>query len=81
VRGATASVQTGPLRGIPIGVKDVLDAADMPSRYGSPIWTGWRPKADAAPVAWARKAGAIVLGKTVTTELRYALLVCVWAVR
>jgi Asp-tRNA(Asn)/Glu-tRNA(Gln) amidotransferase A subunit family amidase len=68
VRDATASVQTGPLRGIPIGVKDVLDTADMPSQYGSPIWTGWRPKADAAPVAWARKAGAIVLGKTVTTE-------------
>jgi hypothetical protein len=82
VRDATAWVQTGPLRGIPIGVKDVLDTADMPSQYGSPIWTGWRPKADSAPVAWAFKAGATVLGETVTTELRYnVLLVGVWAVR
>jgi Asp-tRNA(Asn)/Glu-tRNA(Gln) amidotransferase A subunit family amidase len=40
----------------------------MPSQYGSPIWTGWQPKADSAPVAWARQAGAVVLGKTVTTE-------------
>ncbi len=50
------------------GVKDVLDTADMPSAYGSPIWHGWRPRADAAAVAWARAAGATVIGKTVTTE-------------
>ncbi|HUB14246.1 MAG TPA: amidase, partial [Acetobacteraceae bacterium] len=49
-------------------VKDVLDTADMPSEYGSPIWQGWRPRADAAAVAWARAAGAVVAGKTVTTE-------------
>ena len=48
----------GPLHGLPIGVKDVLDTADMPSEYGSPIWRGWRPRADAAAVAWARAAGA-----------------------
>jgi Asp-tRNA(Asn)/Glu-tRNA(Gln) amidotransferase A subunit family amidase len=64
---ATAS-RTGPLQGIPIGVKDVLDTADMPSQYGSPIWAGWRPKADSAAVAWARAAGGIPFGKTVTTE-------------
>jgi amidase len=58
----------GPLHGLPIGVKDVLDTADMPSEYGSPIWQGWRPRADAAAVAWARAAGAVVVGKTVTTE-------------
>ena len=58
----------GPLHGLPIGVKDVLDTADMPSEYGSPIWSGWRPRADAACVAWARAAGAVVTGKTVTTE-------------
>ncbi|MGA9866658.1 MAG: amidase, partial [Acetobacteraceae bacterium] len=58
----------GPLHGLPLGVKDVLDTADMPSQYGSPIWEGWRPKADAAAVAWARQAGAVVAGKTVTTE-------------
>jgi hypothetical protein len=53
-------------------VKDVLDTADMPSGYGSPIWQGWRPRADAACVAWARAAGAVVVGKTVTTELGIA---------
>jgi amidase len=58
----------GPLHGLPIGVKDVLDTADMPSEYGSPIWAGHRPRADAAAVTWARAAGAVVLGKTVTTE-------------
>jgi Asp-tRNA(Asn)/Glu-tRNA(Gln) amidotransferase A subunit family amidase len=49
-------------------VKDVLDTADMPSEYGSPIWRGWQPRADAAAVAWARAAGGVVIGKTVTTE-------------
>lgn len=58
----------GPLHGIPVGVKDVLDTGDMPSGYGSPIWTGWRPRADSAPVSWARAAGGVVIGKTVTTE-------------
>ncbi|HBK05681.1 MAG TPA: amidase [Acetobacteraceae bacterium] len=67
-RSAAASAPPGPLHGIPIGVKDVLDTADMPSQYGSPIWTDWQPKADSAPVAWARKAGGVVIGKTVTTE-------------
>jgi Asp-tRNA(Asn)/Glu-tRNA(Gln) amidotransferase A subunit family amidase len=66
-RGA-ADARPGPLHGLPIGVKDVLDTADMPSEYGSPIWRGCRPRADAAAVAWARHAGAIVVGKTVTTE-------------
>jgi Asp-tRNA(Asn)/Glu-tRNA(Gln) amidotransferase A subunit family amidase len=65
---AAASASAGPLHGLPIGVKDVLDTADMPSEYGSPIWRGWRPRADAAAVAWARKAGGVVIGKTVTTE-------------
>jgi Asp-tRNA(Asn)/Glu-tRNA(Gln) amidotransferase A subunit family amidase len=67
LRAARAALP-GPLHGLPIGVKDVLDTADMPSEYGSPIWSGWRPRADAAPVAWARNAGAAVAGKTVTTE-------------
>jgi Asp-tRNA(Asn)/Glu-tRNA(Gln) amidotransferase A subunit family amidase len=67
-RSAAASARPGPLRGIPIGVKDVLDTADMPSQYGSPIWAGWQPRADSAPVAWARDAGGVVIGKTVTTE-------------
>ena len=67
-RCAAQSPLPGPLHGLPIGVKDVLDTADMPSEYGSPIWSGWRPRADAAAVAWARAAGAVVMGKTVTTE-------------
>jgi Asp-tRNA(Asn)/Glu-tRNA(Gln) amidotransferase A subunit family amidase len=67
-RRAAATVVPGPLHGLPIGVKDVLDTADMPSEYGSPIWRGWRPRADSAAVAWARAAGGAVIGKTVTTE-------------
>ena len=58
----------GPLHGLPVGVKDVFDTADMPSEYNSPIWHGHRPRADAAAVAWARAAGGVVIGKTVTTE-------------
>ena len=58
----------GKLHGIPVGVKDVLDTGDMPSGYGSPIWEGWRPRADSAPVAWTRAVGGVVIGKTVTTE-------------
>ena len=58
----------GPLHGIPIAVKDLIDTADMPTAYGSPIYRGHRPATDASCVALARAAGAIVLGKTVTTE-------------
>jgi Asp-tRNA(Asn)/Glu-tRNA(Gln) amidotransferase A subunit family amidase len=67
-RKGAATARPGPLHGLPIGMKDVLDTADMPSEYGSPIWAGWRPRADAAAVAWARAAGGVVVGKTVTTE-------------
>jgi Asp-tRNA(Asn)/Glu-tRNA(Gln) amidotransferase A subunit family amidase len=58
----------GVLRGVPFGVKDIFDTSDMPSGYGSPIYTGCRPSADASAVALPRAAGAILLGKTVTTE-------------
>jgi Asp-tRNA(Asn)/Glu-tRNA(Gln) amidotransferase A subunit family amidase len=61
----------GPLHGIPIGVKDLIDTADLPTGYGSPIYRDHRPAADAACVALARAAGAVVLGKTVTTEFAY----------
>ncbi len=67
-RAAAAAARPGPLQGIPVGAKDVLDTADMPSQYGSPIWANWQPRADSAPVAWARAAGAVIIGKTVTTE-------------
>jgi amidase len=59
---------SGPLHGVPIAVKDLVDTVDMPTGYGSAIYEGNRPAADAACVALARAAGAIVLGKTVTTE-------------
>jgi Asp-tRNA(Asn)/Glu-tRNA(Gln) amidotransferase A subunit family amidase len=59
---------TKPLGGLPVGVKDVIDTADFPTSYGSPIWAGFRPRGDAACVAWAKDAGAVVAGKTVTTE-------------
>jgi Asp-tRNA(Asn)/Glu-tRNA(Gln) amidotransferase A subunit family amidase len=58
----------GPLHGIAIAVKDLIDTVDMPTGYGSPIYEGHRPAADASCVALARAAGAVVLGKTVTTE-------------
>ncbi len=58
----------GPLHGIPVGVKDLMDTADMPTAYGSPIYAWHRPAWDAACVAAARSSGAVVVGKTVTTE-------------
>jgi Asp-tRNA(Asn)/Glu-tRNA(Gln) amidotransferase A subunit family amidase len=58
----------GPLHGLPLGVKDLFDTRDFPSGYGSPIYQQHRPVNDAAAVAMCRDAGAIVLGKTVTTE-------------
>src|SRR5258708_1511086 len=56
-RKSAATARPGSLQGLPIGLKDVLDTADIPSQYGSPIWAGWQPKADSAPLAWARAAG------------------------
>jgi Asp-tRNA(Asn)/Glu-tRNA(Gln) amidotransferase A subunit family amidase len=67
-RALEKSGPRGPLWGLPLAVKDVLDTSDMPSCYGSSIWADFRPRADAACVALARSAGAIILGKTATTE-------------
>lgn len=58
----------GLLHGIPMGVKDIIDSHDQPTTYGSPIYKTHQPLADAATIALARDAGAILLGKTVTTE-------------
>lgn len=58
----------GLLHGIPMGVKDIIDSVDQPTTYGSPIYRAHQPLSDAATVALARDAGAILLGKTVTTE-------------
>lgn len=59
----------GLLHGLPFGVKDLFDTFDLPTAYGSPIYAGQQPRADAAAVALCREAGAVLLGKTVTTEL------------
>jgi Asp-tRNA(Asn)/Glu-tRNA(Gln) amidotransferase A subunit family amidase len=56
------------LRGVPFGMKDIFDSADMPTTYGSPIYVGCRPANDASASALPRAAGGILLGKTVTTE-------------
>src|SRR5690606_16275884 len=58
----------GLLHGLPLGVKDLFDTVDLETAYGSPIYAEHRPVADAATVALCREAGAVVLGKTVTTE-------------
>ena len=58
----------GPLIGVPFAIKDIIDTCDMPTEMGSPIYTGHRPRADAACVALSRKAGGVLMGKTVTTE-------------
>ena len=67
-RQRDAEPPRGPLHGIPIAVKDLIDTVDMPTTYGSPIYRNHRPAADASCVALAKAAGAVVLGKTVTTE-------------
>jgi Asp-tRNA(Asn)/Glu-tRNA(Gln) amidotransferase A subunit family amidase len=67
-RAIDACVDFGPLKGLPIGIKDIIDTVDMPTAFGSPIYAGHRPSADAACVAKLRAAGAVIIGKTVTTE-------------
>jgi Asp-tRNA(Asn)/Glu-tRNA(Gln) amidotransferase A subunit family amidase len=68
-RHLDAGAVRGLLHGLPFGVKDLLDTTDFPTAYGSPIYAGHQPAADAAAVALCREAGAVLLGKTVTTEL------------
>ena len=63
-----ADTATGPLHGVPVGVKDVLDTSDMPTEYGSEIYRGHRPTADSHCVSALRAAGAVILGKTTTTQ-------------
>ena len=61
----------GDLNGIPVGVKDIIDTADMPTENGTVLHKGRTPRADAAVVAALRAAGAVIMGKTVTTECAY----------
>jgi Asp-tRNA(Asn)/Glu-tRNA(Gln) amidotransferase A subunit family amidase len=69
---STARYRAGSPRssidGIPFGVKDIIETADMPTGMGSPLFTGYRSGRDAASVAALREAGAVIVGKTVTTE-------------
>jgi Asp-tRNA(Asn)/Glu-tRNA(Gln) amidotransferase A subunit family amidase len=61
-------VSSLPLRGLPVGFKDIFDTADLPTQYGSPVYANNRPAADATAVVMTREAGGIVIGKTVTTQ-------------
>jgi Asp-tRNA(Asn)/Glu-tRNA(Gln) amidotransferase A subunit family amidase len=61
----------GALHGLPVAIKDIFDTADFPTEYGSAIYAGHTPSRDATVVALLRAAGAVILGKTVTTELAY----------
>ena len=70
-RALDAGPVRGPLHGLPLGVKDLFDTTDLPTAYGSGVYAHHRPAADAASVTLCREAGAIVLGKTVTTEFAY----------
>jgi len=62
---------TGALHGIPVGVKDIIDTADWPTELGSEFFQGRKPRSDAAVIERLREAGAVILGKTRTTELAY----------
>lgn len=63
--------QLGPLHGVPVGVKDIIDTQDMPTENGTALDIGRRPEKDAVMLSGLRRAGAILLGKTVSTELAY----------
>jgi Asp-tRNA(Asn)/Glu-tRNA(Gln) amidotransferase A subunit family amidase len=67
-RALDAQPPRGPLHGVPIGVKDVIDTGDLPTQYNSPIYRHHRPIADASVVARARQAGLVIIGKTETQE-------------
>jgi len=68
---ADAAGNPGPLAGLPVAVKDIIDTADMPTRHGSTIYGLNRPNADAAVVTQTRQRGGVVMGKTVTTEFAW----------
>jgi Asp-tRNA(Asn)/Glu-tRNA(Gln) amidotransferase A subunit family amidase len=65
-QGARAA-SAGPLRGIAVGIKDIIDTCDFPTEMGSAIYRGWRPRADAPVVQMLKQAGATIVGKTTTT--------------
>jgi Asp-tRNA(Asn)/Glu-tRNA(Gln) amidotransferase A subunit family amidase len=66
-----AGKQASPIDGMPIGIKDIIETIDMPTENGSPLFAGFRGNRDAASVAALREAGAVIVGKTVTTEFAW----------
>lgn len=66
-----AGLAIGPLHGIPVGLKDIIDTADMPTARGTPIFRGRRTDFDARLVELLRDAGAVIMGKTITTEMAF----------
>jgi Asp-tRNA(Asn)/Glu-tRNA(Gln) amidotransferase A subunit family amidase len=60
-----------PLQGLPVGIKDIIDTVDFKTEYGTPIHRGFQPRHDAAIVSLLKRAGAVVVGKTVTTEFAF----------
>jgi Asp-tRNA(Asn)/Glu-tRNA(Gln) amidotransferase A subunit family amidase len=68
-RALDAAPKRGLLHGLPFGAKDIFDTVDFVTAYGTPVYAGHRPVADAAAVALCRAAGAVLVGKTVSTEL------------
>jgi Asp-tRNA(Asn)/Glu-tRNA(Gln) amidotransferase A subunit family amidase len=65
----SSGADVGPLHGLPVGVKDIFDTRDMPTECGTPLMSARQPNQDAAAVTALREAGAIIMGKTVSTEL------------
>ncbi|MTI43345.1 Asp-tRNA(Asn)/Glu-tRNA(Gln) amidotransferase A subunit family amidase [Roseibium hamelinense] len=61
----------GRLHGVPVGIKDIIDTADMPTECGSPAFAGFQPTEDAEVVRNLKTAGAVIMGKTVTTEIAF----------
>jgi Asp-tRNA(Asn)/Glu-tRNA(Gln) amidotransferase A subunit family amidase len=64
---AARAAEHGPLRGVAVGIKDIIDTSDFPTEMGSVIYRGWQPKADASIVMALKAAGATIIGKTTTT--------------
>ncbi|KAF4785268.1 hypothetical protein HER10_EVM0004443 [Colletotrichum scovillei] len=65
--------QRGPLHGLAIGVKDIMNSKDMPTEYGSPIYRGYQPSSDSAAVAILRASGALIFGSCKTTTTEFAV--------
>jgi amidase len=70
-RAADKMAEKGPLHGVPYAIKDIIDTADLPTAWGSPIYAGFQPRRNASCVELLNRAGAVPLGKTITTEFAY----------